>query len=733
MQIRRRCRRYYLSQASLLFLTIISTFLTMMFFQRYFYSIFLPQQYEIDQIFHIDETDLDDARILPTKNIHLISKEYFNTTQLTCQYPKLSIDNPNIWQYLQPVRKSKPDCEKAANWVYVENGLLTGKKSNEIKRFSSLGTFRLSQQALQKHGAIVCAYRPILRSKDDFSTMEGARLFPIVDKMPLVSDFFRADCRARDGSFYSNIHSGIMFDAGLHMRHIWNPMVKTHLGYNVLMFGFDSVSRMTFMRFLPKSYNYLIKELGSIVMKGYNIVGDGTPAALLPILTGKTERELPEARRGHTDAQTVDRFPWIWKKFKDNGYVTQWAEDLQSVGTFQMRLKGFRDQPVDHYGRPFYLVAESMRTSKPYCFGSITRFKSMLNWIRDLYDMYPIQPKFSFVFHSQYSHDSNNRLPYGDDELLEFLKFMHQHGYFDQTIFLLMTDHGARFSSLRKTYQGKLEERLPFISIRMPPSFQEKYPHLMSNLRLNSHRLTTPFDLHETFEHLFEFHSNEPYQPKTSRSYSLFQLIPENRTCEQADIEQHWCACLNWNDVSISETIIQQFGQQAVGFLNEFVTDYKKECAKLSLYQINKASQLKLNDQLLKFAGSSDKDGRVPTFRNQTFKSLNKTLELTHMKSYQIQFETVPGHGQFELTAEYDPVNKAFLIRKRRLSRMNKYGQTSACIAHKRPEFREICYCSNLLNRTQKLNASLVNSVRKNVKNAIKTMKTVGKNNSFSV
>jgi len=48
--------------------------------------------------------------------------------------------------------------------------------------------------------------------------MEGARLFPVVDKMPLVSDFFRADCRARDGSFYSNIHSGIMFDAGLHMR-----------------------------------------------------------------------------------------------------------------------------------------------------------------------------------------------------------------------------------------------------------------------------------------------------------------------------------------------------------------------------------------------------------------------------------------------------------------------------------------------------------------------------------
>ncbi|CAF4876802.1 unnamed protein product, partial [Rotaria sp. Silwood1] len=299
MQIRRRCRRYLVTRTSIFLLTLFSTISTMILINKYFSNNYHQQQNEIDKIFFIDASDFEDANIKPTKNIYLLHEEFFNTTHLACQYPKLTIDNQDIWKHLQPVTKSKPDCEKATNWVYVDNG-----------------TFRLSKQALQKHGAIVCAYRPILRSKDDFSTMEGARLFPVVDKMPLVSDFFRADCRARDGSFYSNIHSGIMFDAGLHMRHIWNPMVKTHLGYNILMFGFDSVSRMTFMRFLPKSYSYLIKDLGSIVMKGYNIVGDGTPAALLPILTGKTERELPEARRGHADAETVDRFPWIWKKFK---------------------------------------------------------------------------------------------------------------------------------------------------------------------------------------------------------------------------------------------------------------------------------------------------------------------------------------------------------------------------------------------------------------------------------
>jgi hypothetical protein len=398
-----------------------------------------------------------------------------------------------------------------------------------------------------------------------------------------------------------------------------------------------------------------------------------------------------------------------------------------------MRLNGFHEPPVDHYGRPFYLVAESMRTSKPYCFGSITRLQSMLHWTRDLFDMYPSQPKFSFIFHSQYSHDSNNRLPYGDDELLEFLQLMNQRGYLDNTMFILMSDHGNRFSSLRKTYQGKLEERLPFLSIRMPKKFQEKYPQFMSNLRFNSHRLTTPFDLHETFEHLFEFHSSDPYQSKTNRSYSLFQLIPENRTCLQADIEQHWCACLNWNDLSIYEPLIQQLGKQAVEFLNHFVSDYQAQCAKLHLHRIIKANQLEANERLLKFVESSDKDGRVPRFGNNTStKNFLKNFTSNETKFYQIQFETIPGHALFELTAEYHPVNERFLILKKRLSRMNKYGQTSACIAYKRPEFREICYCSNLLNHTRTPNTVLVDAVIDNKrKKLIKIHTTVANSSSL--
>lgn len=60
------------------------------------------------------------------------------------------------------------------------------------------------------------------------------------------------------------------------------------MGYNVLMFGFDSLSRNMFQRNLPNSHKYLTETLGAIVLEGYNIVGDGTPQALIPILTGNS-------------------------------------------------------------------------------------------------------------------------------------------------------------------------------------------------------------------------------------------------------------------------------------------------------------------------------------------------------------------------------------------------------------------------------------------------------------
>lgn len=139
----------------------------------------------------------------------------------------------------------------------------------------------------------------------------------------------------------------------------WEHLPEDSFRLNVLMFGFDSVSRNTFIRKLPKSYTYLVNVLKGFVLQGYtlllgakkidkryftssyNIVGDGTPQALIPILTGKTELELPDTRKRIPNAHYVNAYPFIWNEFRRQGYVTAYMEDSADLGTFQYRLKGF--------------------------------------------------------------------------------------------------------------------------------------------------------------------------------------------------------------------------------------------------------------------------------------------------------------------------------------------------------------------------------------------------------
>ena len=129
MIIRRRCRRYCLNRTMVLFLTLFSTLSTVTWTYSYFSNLFPDRYTDFDQVYLIDESDLKDAQMPSSRHMHLLSKEFFNTTQLTCQYPKLALDNEEVWKHLQPVTKSRPDCEKAINWVYVENGRYSSSAS----------------------------------------------------------------------------------------------------------------------------------------------------------------------------------------------------------------------------------------------------------------------------------------------------------------------------------------------------------------------------------------------------------------------------------------------------------------------------------------------------------------------------------------------------------------------------------------------------------------------------
>ena len=100
------------------------------------------------------------------------------------------------------------------------------------------------------------------------------------------------------------------------------------------MLGADSISRELWLTLLPKTSHFLMDQMNSTILNAYNIVGDGTAAALIPILTSKHEHELPSTLKNDKNAKFVDlAYPFIWNNFsKELDYATLFNEEWPHVG-----------------------------------------------------------------------------------------------------------------------------------------------------------------------------------------------------------------------------------------------------------------------------------------------------------------------------------------------------------------------------------------------------------------
>lgn len=601
---------------------------------------------------------------------YLCFKLFFNNIQeelsvQACRSPRLDPDNAEVRSFFHHVNPI--ECNSDRDWIYTEAGQI-----------------KVTPETIQKHGPIDCNVT-YLKRKDDF-TNEEDHVTTLTGDMVLENDFFKIYCNSSTNHQYDNVHIGIARNNDILQRKL-NKDVKEHgLGLDILILGYDSVSRLSFKRKLPKSYDYLINTLGAEVLEGYNIVGDGTPQALIPILTGKTEVELPVTLKRMANPEPVDSYPMIWKDLKRNGYVTAWSEDQPSIGTFTYRMIGFKEAPVDHYARPFHIVGDAEKSKhKRLCFGSRRRTQVFLDWLKEFYSMYQHKSKFAFGFQSEVSHDDVNLVETADDDTHNFLSTLYEGGYLNNTMLIVMSDHGARFSDLRKTLQGKLEERMPFFSLTFPKWIYKKYPQAFANLKINKQRLTTPFDIYPTMLDVLDFKGSGQGNIK-ERGISLFKEIPEKRTCTDAAIDLHWCACLNWIKSSLGNPIIINAVHYIVDYINNILEIQKDKCAKLDVYIIKEALEIQQQKEVLRFKQSKDVDGRESDFSDHT----KVTLSV-----YQITLVTIPGKGMFQTTINYNLETKNYYLTESDISRINRYGTDPKCIYDTNEQLRKYCYCIN--------------------------------------
>ena len=356
-----------------------------------------------------------------------------------------------------------------------------------------------------------------------------------------------------------------------------------------------------------------------------------------------------------------------------------------------MRLKGFGKPPADHYARPFWSAVPHNSDSGLHdkCLNAQPQHILQLEYLKSLFRAYPKTPKFGFTFLSSLCHhESIMPLGAAAKDFYAFLKWIRDSGYLNDTMLVVMGDHGARTGEFRSTIQGKLEERLPLLSITLPRRFRLKYPELVKNLELNTKVITSPLDLHATFMHVLKYPIN-PSKSKLTRGSSLFSAIPRNRTCQDAMIPEYFCPCVQWLPVNTTHAHVRISALRVADYINNLLAEESRVsrlCQKLTVDEILSAWQEIPSVTLGTFTGIEN--GMGLGFGKANFQSPSSPNECT----YQIRFRTKPGYGVFEASVKV--IEGRFIVSEH-ISRINIYGFQPDCIKTTHPHLRKYCYCGH--------------------------------------
>lgn len=460
-----------------------------------------------------------------------------------CQFPRIHPFDQSILNYLsQP--KVIACKERIAPLTFIDD--------NDMLKYNLTAVTSQGYVAEKLN----CDYSDIIR-KNDFE-VEYAEPEPIsINGTRMKSDFVYVSCYNFAGiAFYTNVHCHVL--PKKRIVSAWRDFGKNHSMYNALIIGIDSLSRLSFIRNLPKTYKFLIKNLGAFVFRGMTKVGDNTFPNLGAILTGKSVlgNELP-----HIDnpTGTYDSWPCLWKNFNKSGYATLYAEDRPDISLFNYLRGGLREPPTHHYMRPFWLAVQSSklhRLSSNLCFGSVPKHLLQLQYVKNFVKKYSKEncPYFAFSFMVELSHDYASQVASADEDLELFLKDLLQSGYLNRTFLIFLSDHGHRFDPMRATLVGRIEERMPFLAMVVPKTILNSQKNIANNLKINQGRLTTPYDTYFTALDILSLSENntELGSLTSSRGTSLFGPISPNRTCLSAGIPDHYCTCETEKELDIS-------------------------------------------------------------------------------------------------------------------------------------------------------------------------------------
>lgn len=375
-----------------------------------------------------------------------------------------------------------------------------------------------------------------------------------------------------------------------------------------------------------------------------------------------------------------DLLPFIWKRFEELGYVTMYQEDDPYIAIFNFIKDGFRYWPAGLYNRAFNLQYYATRSGPDKCHHAKPSYATWLQQIELFLDRMNSSinqntPFFSFNFLTEMTHNYL-AVPGDFDRLLvSLLKKLQTSGVLDNTLLIIMGDHGNRILKYSyATEMGKLERYRPFLSIKLPARLAgtRHFSHLVSN----KNQLVSFFDLYQTLRHFLYMnqHGISETTPNCSQQFkanlasirsrrgiSLLEQLPKNRTCRDALIPNHLCQCFDQVVLSNAQFQLEtglSYDKAALvllNYINGLTSDYRSLCEPFHL---------------------------------------NRTVSVKRINMNNIRFYTVlvvfePGEAWFEANLLHDGY-KSLRVYKTP-TRMSRYDSQSHCIQN--DVLKNFCFC----------------------------------------
>ncbi|XP_008545568.1 uncharacterized protein LOC103569827 [Microplitis demolitor] len=576
---------------------------------------------------------------------------------------------------------------------YFESCSLTDSLlSSVVKEASGNYSIVINKEIAESYKILRCCWSSIFKNKSEEAVNDWDVKFnvsPCQDfedrvELPEDAEIVKVVCRSNKKFskrilkvMYENIHAIVnpkrvkdrFQNVSLNNTDTENKKIS------IFVLGINGISRLNFMRSLPKTAEFL-QQKGWINLVGYNKIGDDKFSNIMSILTGQNA-SLSNAYY-NSESEGLNDCPLLWKNFKQAGYVTAYGEDVSYLDSLNFRNNGFIDPPTDYYLKPYIVATENLLKPKykfgqRYCSGPELTVDRILNYASDFAREFLDRPYFGWFWINSIPHDDINGLSSMDSHLLDQLKNFEQGGVFDNTLVVFLSDHGTRWDEIKNTFIGWYEERLPFVYLRVPDALKnqnidDSSLDIIQTLKVNKRRLTSPYDLYETLRDILERGGGKA-SPSSGCSLcqSLLKPVINERGCEDVGVSSHWCTCTESNPQSPTSEIAQQGAQKFLSHIESVVKNYKNEkgerlCAELNIEKIHRFDEIIMEN--------------------------NNTTT----KKYFYQIEVAPGNGMYEITMNFD-VNKNFEVSPYEISRTNSYEVSASCLQHL--SHRKYCYCIN--------------------------------------